>query len=104
MQCVRIAAKGMALFASCRLFHEDRRPPVASQAETSPYLMIRNAIISQELPPRAQLVESALAKKYNVSRTPIREALRRLETEALVARSGSRMQVPQSPPDQILHP
>ena len=75
---------------------------MASQPETSPYLMIRNAIISQELPPRAQLVESALAKKYNVSRTPIREALRRLETEGLVERYGSRMQVREYRPEEML--
>ena len=75
---------------------------MASQPETSPYLMIRNAIISQELPPRAQLVESGLAKKYNVSRTPIREALRRLETEGLVERNGSRMQVREYRPEEML--
>lgn len=75
---------------------------MASQPVLSPYLMIRNAIISQEFPPRAQLVESALAKKYNVSRTPIREALRRLETEGLVERYGSRMQVREYRPEEML--
>jgi DNA-binding GntR family transcriptional regulator len=75
---------------------------VASPPLMSPYLMIRNAIIAQELPPRAQLVENALAKKYNVSRTPIREALRRLETEGLVERYGSRMQVREYRPEEML--
>jgi len=75
---------------------------MSNPALMSPYLMIRNAIIAQELPPKAQLVETALAKKYNVSRTPIREALRRLETEGLVERIGSRMQVREYRPEEML--
>lgn len=59
----------------------------------SAYSLIRAAIISRELTQQDPLVETALAKKYNVSRTPVREALRRLESEGLVVRSGSSMRV-----------
>ncbi|MEO7122440.1 MAG: GntR family transcriptional regulator [Lacisediminihabitans sp.] len=59
----------------------------------TPYSLIRDAIISREFPQQAQLVETVLAAKYQVSRTPIREALRRLESEGLVVRSGSSMRV-----------
>lgn len=73
-----------------------------SPGAMSPYLRIRNAIIAQEFPPRAQLVENSLAKKYSVSRTPIREALRRLEIEGLVERAGSRLQVREYRPEEML--
>jgi len=48
------------------------------------YLSIRKKIISHELKPGQPLREEALASKYGVSRTPIREVLRRLESDGLV--------------------
>ena len=45
----------------------------------SPYLRIRDAIIEGQFPPNTALVEQNLAEWCGVSRTPIREALRRLE-------------------------
>lgn len=45
---------------------------------------IKSAILSGELPPGAQLNEAALAERWNVSRGPVREALRQLATEDLV--------------------
>ena len=41
--------------------------------------MLREAIISGELRPNKRLVESSIAKKLGMSRTPVREALVRLE-------------------------
>lgn len=66
------------------------------------YELIRRAIIERDLPPQAPLVEAALAKQYQVSRTPIREALRRLESEGLVERAGARMQVREYRPDEMV--
>lgn len=48
------------------------------------YESIRQAIFEGELNPGDRLVEKELAEKMRVSRTPIREALRKLETEGLI--------------------
>lgn len=45
---------------------------------------IEDKIINNELKPGTKLEEVELAKQFNVSRTPIREALRNLETSQLV--------------------
>lgn len=45
---------------------------------------LRQAILKGELAPGERLMEIALAKKLGVSRTPIREAIRKLELEGLV--------------------
>ena len=45
---------------------------------------LRQAILTGELKPGERLMEIHLAKKLGVSRTPIREAIRKLELEGLV--------------------
>lgn len=45
---------------------------------------LRNAILKGELEPGEKLMEKKLAEKLGVSRTPIREAIRKLELEGLV--------------------
>jgi DNA-binding GntR family transcriptional regulator len=45
---------------------------------------IREAIIKGELKPGERLLEENLAEKMGVSRTPVREAIRKLELEGLV--------------------
>lgn len=49
------------------------------------YLAVRELIIDGDLPPGAWLVETDLAEQFEVSRTPVREALRRLIDEQMVA-------------------
>ena len=49
---------------------------------------IRRAILAGKFKPRQHLVEEELSMQYNVSRTPIREALRRLEQERLIEDTG----------------
>ena len=46
--------------------------------------MIRERIISGDYPPAAHLTEQELADASGVSRTPVREALRRLQAEGFV--------------------
>jgi DNA-binding GntR family transcriptional regulator len=48
------------------------------------YEIIREMIIGGSLPAGQKLTEESLAAKLNVSRTPIRESLRRLERDGLV--------------------
>jgi len=45
---------------------------------------LRRKIMDRSLLPGTKLSESALCRQWNVSRTPIREALRRLESEGLI--------------------
>lgn len=49
------------------------------------YTSIRGRIIHQNFKPGAPLNENKLAKEFNVSRTPVREALQRLSSEGLVS-------------------
>ena len=46
---------------------------------------LRHAIITGDIPPKTRLVEPELARQLNVSRTPLREAIRQLEAEGFVA-------------------
>lgn len=48
------------------------------------YQFMRDIIIRRKLPAGAHLVEDDLARILNASRTPVREALRKLESENLV--------------------
>ncbi len=52
------------------------------------YTLILEAIDLGTYKPGDRLVESELAERFGVSRTPIREALQRLETQALLVRDG----------------
>ena len=51
---------------------------------TGAYDMLLEAIEAGQLPPGTRLPENELAERFAVSRTPIREALKRLETHGLV--------------------
>lgn len=55
------------------------------------------SILSGELPPGSKLTEADLARRYGVSRAPLREALLRLEERQLIERvpySGTRVSTP----------
>jgi DNA-binding GntR family transcriptional regulator len=62
----------------------DGRPSAAPDA----YALILAAIDEGVYRPGDRLVESELAERLGVSRTPVREALQRLETQSLVTRDG----------------
>jgi DNA-binding GntR family transcriptional regulator len=54
------------------------------------YAVVRERILSGELPSGSRLPQSSLAEELGVSRTPLREALRRLSTEGLVVLEANR--------------
>lgn len=60
-----------------------------SRASDRAYGLIRDMILSGDLPSGAKIGEEALAGQCGVSRTPIREALSRLEAELLIRRSDT---------------
>lgn len=54
------------------------------------YAALRQAIVGREFNPGQTITERELAARFQVSPTPVREALRRLEQEQLIQRSGPR--------------
>jgi DNA-binding GntR family transcriptional regulator len=70
--------------------------------KASPYERIKQAILSGELEPGQQLVEAHIAEWCEVSRTPVREALTRLQQDGLVGRGDRGLVVRESSPDEIL--
>ncbi|MCF6271799.1 MAG: GntR family transcriptional regulator [Rhodobacteraceae bacterium] len=65
------------------------------------YGLVLEAIDSGIYMPGDRLVESELAERFGVSRTPVREALQRLETQNILARDGRSMVVASLDHDQL---
>ncbi|MGK5169295.1 GntR family transcriptional regulator [Geodermatophilus sp. CPCC 205761] len=71
----------------------------ALESESSPdrvtYLhqVLRESILSGDIEPGAVLTQAALARDHNVSRTPLREALRLLQADGLVDVREQRLRV-----------
>lgn len=61
----------------------DQRP-----GQRDAYALILEAIDTGIYRPGDQLIESELAELFGVSRTPVREALQRLETQSMLSRVG----------------
>jgi DNA-binding GntR family transcriptional regulator len=73
-----------------------------SKAADHAYAEIRGLILSGELRPGERLTEEGLAARCAVSRTPVRDALRRLEADLLIVRSGgSRLSVAELRPEDV---
>src|SRR3954454_8143439 len=63
----------------------DAHSAVANAAD-SVYLTLREAIVDGQLEPGDSLIEWHVARQFGTSRTPVREALLRLEAEGLAFR------------------
>ncbi|MBB5159487.1 GntR family transcriptional regulator [Saccharopolyspora phatthalungensis] len=74
----------------------------ASVGDTTPYRAIRGRILGGELAPGSTLTSSGLAGELGVSRSPVREALSRLELEGLVERTVAGYLVPLRSAEEIL--
>jgi DNA-binding GntR family transcriptional regulator len=60
------------------------------KAPTAAFTQIREAILTGALPPGTQLREAHIATEMKISRSPVREALSRLEEEGLVEKVAFR--------------
>lgn len=65
-------------------------PAISSPLRTETYDRVLQLIMAGDLPESSRIVESALCAQLGVSRTPMREALFRLEQEGLVRQDMSR--------------
>jgi DNA-binding GntR family transcriptional regulator len=74
-------------------------PPTPNQKDA--YELLLEAIDKGEFRPGDRLVESELAERLGVSRTPIREALQRLETQGVLARDGRSLVLARLDHDQL---
>lgn len=72
----------------CGCSYESDLMKAPRPGQTDAYSMILDAIDVGTYRPGDRLVESELAERFGVSRTPIREALQRLETQSLLVRDG----------------
>jgi DNA-binding GntR family transcriptional regulator len=80
--------------------NEGRRTAGATDRANRLYDSLRNLIVRGQLAPGARIVETEVAERFGVSRTPIRAAFQRLEREGYVTASPThqaRMTVAQPP-------
>lgn len=78
--------------------HADRRTLLSDRVRNA----LTDAIASGELDPGSPLDEQWLADRYGVSRTPVREALRQLQSSGLVEAIGRRMVVAQVTTQRVM--
>jgi DNA-binding GntR family transcriptional regulator len=75
---------------------------VSDGRKRSTYERVRDAILDGTFTPGSPLVEVTVAEMYGVSRTPIREAMTRLEQDGLVERGPRGLIVRERSPEEIL--
>ncbi len=70
-----------------------KKKPVSQEAWVKAYEDIKHRILSMEIKPGGIVSENKLSKQLGISRTPIREALKKLELDGLVVSSNRRKRV-----------
>lgn len=66
------------------------------------YRLLRRALLTQQIPPGTRLVEVEVAELLGVSRTPVREAMRRLESDGFVIRGrGGGLEATKMTPTEV---
>ncbi|MGW6929975.1 GntR family transcriptional regulator [Lentzea sp. NPDC054927] len=69
---------------------EDLREPQLETLAGRAYRSVQEAITAGELAPNEKITERGLAERLSMSPTPVREAIRRLEQDGLIKRTGPR--------------
>jgi DNA-binding GntR family transcriptional regulator len=81
---------------------KDLSKPVVGNERQTAYEVLKQAILNGELRSGDPLVETSLANWLSVSRTPIREALNRLEQDGLAQRGRRGLFVRERSPEELL--
>lgn len=71
------------MLESALVGYEDKGSPYVRLSEKA-YWLIKEKVVTLELPPSAVIDEQLLMEELDLGRTPIREALQRLDSEGLV--------------------
>jgi DNA-binding GntR family transcriptional regulator len=79
---------------------KDAQP--ASPKTLNLYERLRDDVTAERMAPGSRVSELDLGRRYEVSRTPIREALARLEQDGLLERRGSGIYVRERSPDEVI--
>lgn len=87
---VRKATSAQAAKRSASLLDQAANVVEGGNLTDRAYLLVRRMILERELPGGEVLVEGRLAERMGISRTPLREALLRLEGEGLLVRANAR--------------
>ena len=66
------------------------------------YAQLRSMLVGGEFAPGDRLLEVELTTQLGVSRTPLREALRRLQSDGMVTLSGRGVVVTQPSPEEVV--
>lgn len=102
-QCTCVySATGVAVNSPGRMPYDAGRTREGVSVKDSTYQRLRELILSDELPPDEPFTEGTLAQRLGVSRTPIRESLKRLEQDGLIERYGRGMRIKERSPEEIL--
>lgn len=75
--------------ATSRANEQGRRPAGSAERANRLYESLRNLIVRGQLAPGARIVETEVAERFGVSRTPVRAAFQRLEREGYVTASAT---------------
>lgn len=75
--------------------------PEKTNSTDRAYKQILHAIVTNQFKPGQILSEPELSERYHLSRTPVREALNKLEGEGFVLRNGAKRMVYQLTADDI---
>jgi len=78
------------------------RPGLHNSAELA-YRQLRERLVAGEYEPGQRLTELDICADLGISRTPVREALRRLQSDGLVAHTGRGVVVDSLSPEDIRH-
>ena len=79
-----IVHNGRALLVYFGLAGDDDDRPRGSKAHTDAAIIIRNRILDLTLPPGSRIDDRLLMDRFNMGRTPAREAFNRIASEGLI--------------------